>query len=261
MRSIRLIRIGLGAALAAAAGPLSSASASEVCDALRNALADPAPHEPAGSQAFVDPSREPLLGELRDLEGRAEALGCSRGSIIMVDGPNSAACSRVTSLILDVRSRLDEADQDATVANPAASARARADIARQMRIEGCADAPPPILGVSQFSDPGSAGISSLSPMDRSPLMVRPPSPGKEPLFEQPAPDATPSIMQVPEPPKGRIPDLSEALSNAEPGIDRLPPALHSKARPMTERERNVRHVGPRFFPDPDDGLRLGSKDK
>lgn len=262
VRSVRLIRCGLLLSIVVAACPSAEASASEVCDTLRSQLTSPAPQNPAPPRMLADPSREPLLGELADLEARAEALGCSRGSIVVIDGPNHAACRRIASLIDDIQMRLYEAETGDMAAAPADSpARTRAEVARRMRMNGCADAPPPIEGVSQFSDPGSAGISSLSPGEPSPFVRPTEAPSVVPFPEETAPNAAPSIMQVPEPPKGHVPDLSEALSGAEPGIDRLPPALHSKALPMTERQRHVRRVGPRFLPDREDGLKLGPKDE
>jgi hypothetical protein len=213
------------AALALAAS--GSAYASPVCDRLRSEWAASGS---ADRQATMQEAYERQRDEIDALEERMRQVGCSVGSVMVFGGPHEEDCHRMNALLSDMDRNLRVLGDSLEGPDP------REVIAEAMRSNGCAGAPPPISGVSQFNNPSAAAIQDLTP--GAPVMVTVPEPGHEssvihPSRAEPARREAPKELFLP-------PDLG--------------PLPEAEARPMTDREKNVRTVGPTFLPAPSEDI-------
>lgn len=209
------------------------ADASPVCDRLRSEwIASASGEAPGARREALQQAYDRQRDEIDALEERMRQIGCSVGSVVVFGGPYDEDCHRMNALLSDMDRNL------AVLGNSLEDEGSHDVLAEALRSNGCAGAPPPITGVSQFNDPSKAQIEDLTPGSRQLL---------------PVPDwgQSPSITHL---------ELAPPAIDDRPKEFLLPPNLgplpQAKARPMTEYEKNVRTVGPTFLPDPSEDLDL-----
>lgn len=208
----------------------SAAIATPVCDRLRSEFSTNSRLDRGALEQDYDRQREAI----DELEDRMRSLGCSVGSVTVFGGAHDDACHRMNALLSDMDRNLAliGARLDGKTSGEA--------LAAALRTNGCAGAPPPIGGVSQFNDPSQASIEDLTP-------------GAQPPTIEPERLRTPSVRHIEMPPP--------SAEIGQPRAGMLPPPVRGPlpqppARPMNEREKHVRTVGPTFLPDPSKDLDL-----
>lgn len=166
-------------------------------------------------------------------------MNCSLGSVVVIDGPQRTDCPRLNDILNQMQRNLD------AIAAQRDAVSLRAHDGSQP--SPCAPGQPAIRGVSQYDDPDNANILNLAPhAGGKPEQWRfdkGGAGGAGTTFSEPPPTQTHAAAD----PASSIVTVGNARSSVPGNLASGAPGV---ARPMTEKQRNVRVVGPQFLPDP-----------